>query len=215
MTSIRLAALAALLCSTATAQQMEQHDAHVHGVGALDIALEGAVLAMELRAPGADIVGFEHEAASEADRAAVSDALELLTDAAALFVPSEAAECTIVAASAELHGEEDDGHGDHEDHSDGDDHEDHDDGDDHEDHAEGEGHEDHAEGAEAEAGHTEFHADYEWNCAHPEKLTRLNLPYFNRFEAAEALEIRVISGKGSFGADVEREAAFLDLEGRI
>ena len=37
---------------------VSQMDAHVHGHGILNIAVEGQVVEMELEAPGADIVGF-------------------------------------------------------------------------------------------------------------------------------------------------------------
>jgi len=48
--------------------------AHEHGHSALNVAIEGGSVEMELIAPGADIVGFEHAATSEADKVAVEQA---------------------------------------------------------------------------------------------------------------------------------------------
>ena len=45
--------------------------AHAHGHGKVNIAIEGQRLSIELEAPGADIVGFEHEAKTAAEKAAV------------------------------------------------------------------------------------------------------------------------------------------------
>ena len=59
----------------AIADDTRQLSAHEHGVGSLDIAIDGDVIAMAFRAPGADIVGFEYKAESDEDRAAVDVAL--------------------------------------------------------------------------------------------------------------------------------------------
>jgi len=50
--------------------QQRQAGAHEHGRGTLNIALEGTRLSMELEAPGADIVGFEHRAKTKKQKAA-------------------------------------------------------------------------------------------------------------------------------------------------
>ena len=56
-----------------------------HGHGTVNIAVEGTDLWIELEAPGADIVGFEHEASSEEDKAAVARAEKQLSDPLTLF----------------------------------------------------------------------------------------------------------------------------------
>ena len=103
----------------AMAEEGRHADAHVHGVSVLQIAVEGASVAMELRAPGADIVGFEHAAQADADKDAVEAALTLLRDPVALF---GLAGCTAdeIEAHVDIEGEDHAGHG-HEDK-----HEDHD-----------------------------------------------------------------------------------------
>src|SRR5258708_3075099 len=45
-----------------------------HGRGHLNIAVEGNKVSMELEVPGADIVGFEHAAKTDREKAAVETA---------------------------------------------------------------------------------------------------------------------------------------------
>lgn len=88
-------------------------DAHVHGSGTLTIAVEDGRISMALEAPGADIVGFEHAAASADDRAAVDDAISDLARPLGLFVLPGAAGCSVIAANVELTGEAGDDHSEH------------------------------------------------------------------------------------------------------
>ena len=172
MKTYQIVALALLLPGVAIAEGGASHDAHEHGTSALDIAIEGAVVAMELRAPGADIVGFEYAPEGDNEKQALAEAAEKLGAPARLFVPNPEAGCDYVLSSVELEG--------------------------------------------SEGGvHFEFHASYEMACDRPELLKQLDLPYFEQFERAEEIDIRVISEKGSFGAEATRGAASLDLSGRI
>ncbi|PPR64895.1 MAG: hypothetical protein CFH10_00118 [Alphaproteobacteria bacterium MarineAlpha4_Bin2] len=77
------------------------HEAHEHGAANLSVLVDGKTLEIELHVPGADIVGFEHSAESDNDRAAVARALRTLRENAKLFSPSEAAGCQITEAHAE------------------------------------------------------------------------------------------------------------------
>ena len=195
-----LFALTAVVATPAFAQEARQLNAHEHGVGQLDIAFDGDQIAMELHAPGADIVGFEYGAESAEDRAAVDAAVAALAKPLDLFVLTEAAGCSIVNASAGLESEEE-----HDAHDD-----DHDD-----DHAADEGsHDDHAdEGHENEADHTEFHAEYLLTCADPSAVTNITFAYFDAFPNALEVEVQVISDTGATSFEVERDAPTLDLRG--
>ena len=48
--------------SAVAEEKHRQLGAHEHGHGNFNIAIEGKSVSMELEAPGADIVGFEHKA---------------------------------------------------------------------------------------------------------------------------------------------------------
>jgi flavin-binding protein dodecin len=95
--------------------------AHQHGSGALNIAIEGNKVAMEFEAPGADIVGFEHEAKTDAQKAAIAKATDTLKDALAVFTFPAEAQCKITQANVTLEGKQDakdkHGHGKGEAHS--------------------------------------------------------------------------------------------------
>jgi hypothetical protein len=206
MKLIPLLAATAITVTPAIAEEARQLDAHEHGVGQLNVAFEGTQIALELHAPGADIVGFEYMAESAEDRAVVDAAVALLAAPLDLFEMPDAAGCSVLQASAELESEE--GHDDHgEEHGDEhahDDHKDHD----HDEHAK-EGHDDH----EAEAGHTEFHAEYLLNCADPSAITEITFAYFDSFPNALEVEVQIISDAGATSFEVERDAPTLDLRG--
>jgi len=181
--------------SVAQAEDTRQLGAHEHGVGQLNIAIDAQQIAIELHAPGADIVGFEYAAQSSEDRAAVDDAVARLARPLDLFGFPEAAACGVVEARASLEIE-----GEHDDHKD--------DGHDHAAHK----HDDHDHGAAAqEAGHSEFHAEYVLTCADPAQATLVTFAYFDAFPNAQELEVQLITDRGATAAKVTKDAPVLDL----
>lgn len=197
----------ALFSVPAAAEEARHADAHVHGVSHLQIAVEGARVEMELRAPGADIVGFEHAAASDADKAAQEKALVRLRAPAALF---GLAGCTAVEVKAHVGAEgrehDEDAHDDHDD--------DHDD-DAHHDEHEAEGHEEdehdaHEDEGEA-ASHSEFHGIYALDCDAP--VTAVSLAaFFDAFPNAEEVEVEAITDSGARAAEATRAAPLIGLD---
>ena len=178
-----------LSATSSLAEETKQLDAHEHGVGQLNIAFSANIIAMELHAPGSDIVGFEYGAKTDADHAAIDTAIETLSDPSKLFVFPKVASCTVIEAKAKLESEDAD-HG----------HDDHDDDEDHDDHDE-------------EPGHTEFHAEYLLECGNLSAISEITFSYFEIFPNALELEIQVVSDKGATAFEVEREVAKLDLRG--
>ena len=159
-------ALAGAIALAAAASASERK-AHQHGVGELNLAVEGKAVEIELAAPGADIVGFEHEARTDAQKRAVSKAAKALRDGAALFVFPAAANCVLHEAEVESPLLEDrHGHKDH-------------------DHKHGDGDE-----------HAEFDAHYHFECAAPDRLTHIDTTYFKAFPNAQALSARVLTETG-------------------
>lgn len=198
--ALSLIALAAAL--PALAEDTRHVDAHEHGVGTLDIAVDGTTVAMTFEAPGADIVGFEYAAKSDADLAAVDLAIATLAAPLDLFVMPDAAGCTVVEALAELESEDA-----HDDHS-GEKHDDHA-HEEHDDHAHEEhGDDDHAD----EAGHTEFHAQYTLTCEQPNALTKIEFAYFDAFPGAQEVDVQIITASGAQAFEVARDAPVLELE---
>ena len=194
MKIVHLIAGIALSATPSLAEETTQLDAHEHGVGQLNIAFDENKVAMELHAPGADIVGFEYGAKSDADLAAIDAALQTLSNPLDLFLLPEAASCIVITAHAKLESEDSD-HDDHDEEG----HDDHDE----------EGHDDHDEAP----GHTEFHAEYLLECANLTEMSAITFSYFEIFPNALELEVQVISDKGATAFEIERDVAKLDLRG--
>ena len=69
--------------------------AHEHGVGRLNAALDGLTLELELDSPAMNLVGFEHVAATDADKAKVAATRARLEQPLALFSLPKAAGCVV------------------------------------------------------------------------------------------------------------------------
>lgn len=180
--------LTALLALPAWAEEKRQLDAHEHGHGSLNIAIEGNRIAMELIAPGSDVVGFEHEEKTKEQRVAIGKAKAALGEPLALFVLPTSAECRVTEAKVSLEAGAEDGH--HE-----------------KDHANKEAH------AHERETHSEFHGEYVLTCASPQALVGIDFKYFEMFPGAEELEVKLITDKGQSKFEVKRDKPHLDLKG--
>lgn len=193
-TAFPLAVLTALSFSTAATGETRQLGSHEHGVGTLDIAVEGQTVSMAFRAPGADIVGFEHKPVSNEELAAVAAAIDVLSQPFRLFALPEQAGCSVESAAADLSFDTDEEG--HDEHSKDDEHKSHD-----HDHAHDEKHD----------GHSEFEANYTLACATPAALEELRLTYFEQFPNAREVRVQIVSTAGSSRFDVTREAPSIRL----
>lgn len=205
--------VAALISSTFAAgaaadEKHKQLGAHEHGHGNFNMAIEGNKVTMELEAPGADIVGFEHKAKTKAQKAKVRDAKKMLKKIGNVVGLPEAAGCKVQKASVELHVEGGDDHGHSHDHKKK---AKHDHGHDHK-KKQKHGHDDHTD----ESSHSEFHAAYALTCKSPGKLVELTFPYFKNFKGAQALEVNVVGDKGQKQYQVKNDgSAKISLGGVI
>ena len=174
--------IAAMFAASLPAIAAEEHrelGPHEHGVGRLNIAIEGKRVSMELEVPGSDIVGFEHEASTAEQKAAVKKAKATLESALNVFKLSAEAKCKLAKADVKVQAE-----------------------DEHEHEAADAKH----EGEEEEGHHhSEFHAEYAIDCAAPEKLTGIDFKYFELFAGARKLDINLVSDKGQNHYEVSRE----------
>jgi len=169
-----------IVTSTATAQS-----AHVHGEGRVNIAIDGNRIFMALEIPGADIVGFEHEALSSDEKAAVARAIAQLGDPMQLLRFEADADCELRTANAATKGE-------HEEH-------------------EGEEHADHDQHEDEEA-HGTFVAEYEFECTNIDALGFIEFTYFSLFNNAHSLDIVLIDGNGQRRTEIDRANPVLRLK---
>ena len=194
--SIYYSLLISAMMSVAAAEETRQVDKHEHGVGELNIAVEGSAINLEFMIPGADIVGFEYEAKSDSDIALVNTALSKFQDFENIFTLSSSGNCNLVDAEIDIN--QGDEHEDEHDHEDEHEHEDEHDHDEHE-----------------EEAHNEFVAHYSFTCGNVKEIDRIDFPYFTTFPNSGELEIQFVSEVGSTSFEVEGDKPFIDLKGKI
>ncbi|MEM7294304.1 MAG: DUF2796 domain-containing protein, partial [Pseudomonadota bacterium] len=134
-TFYRRAALSLALFPYLALAAEREHSAHEHGHVLLQIVQEGEDLHVVMQSPAANIIGFEHEAKTDADKATLASAVKLLKKSNAMFTLDPAGECEPEKVSIEstlLEHDEHDEH-DHDEHDEHDEH-DHDEHDEHDEH---------------------------------------------------------------------------------
>jgi len=186
-----LLALPFALLPLAVAHAADEHDhehgslgAHEHGVGRLNAALDGQTLELELESPAMNLVGFEHAATTDADKAKVAAVRAQLEKPLALFNLPKAAGCVVAMQELEspLFSDKPDAD------------------DDHDADAKDEHHHD----------HSEIHAHYQFTCAAPGALKTLDLAtLFNTFPATQKIQVQLIGPSGQQGVEVTAKAAAL------
>ena len=157
--------------------------AHEHGRGTLNIALEGARLSMELEAPGADIVGFEHRAKTRQQKAAVEKAKKQLSAPQSLFQLPPSAGCVLLEAKVAIESE---------DHN-------------HATKKEPAGHD--------AGEHSAFNAQYAFDCKAPGNIKIIEFGYFRVFGGAQKLDINVVTAKAQTKFEATRAKPRIDLAG--
>ncbi|MGL4932766.1 MAG: ZrgA family zinc uptake protein, partial [Aeromonas sp.] len=75
MKAVTLLLAAAAFGAHANQDEHESHGAHEHGHGQLNLVVDGDQLMIELQAPAADLVGFEHAAKSDEEKAQYAKAV--------------------------------------------------------------------------------------------------------------------------------------------
>jgi hypothetical protein len=187
--AIALAAVAILATSAAAHEPRRELKAHEHGRASLKVAIEGDRLLLDLESPGANIVGFEHEARTDDERAAVAAALARLKEPLDLFVLPATAGCRVADAVVEMVTEDEA----------------------EEEHADAHGHDhDHA----SETRHNEYRAVYELACADTGALRSIGFAFFDVFPATEQIDVTVTGPDGQSAYRVERNAPRLEIAGQ-
>ncbi|MEB5229118.1 DUF2796 domain-containing protein [Pseudomonas aeruginosa] len=188
--------LLALVLLPFAAQAHDDHDhdhahgslgKHEHGVAQLNVALDGKTLELELDSPAMNLVGFEHAASTDADKAAVAKARAQLEKPLELFALPVTAGCSVASQElrSPLFGDKAPAHA----------------------HKEKAGHE-----HEHEHGHANIHAHYQLSCEKPEPLKLLTLAeFFKRFPATQKIQVQLIGPDGQKGADLAPASAELKL----
>lgn len=180
-------ALLPLAIAQASDHDHDEHgslDSHAHGVAQLNVVLDGQALELELESPAMNLVGFEHAAESDADKAKVAATRSQLQDPQALFGLG-AGDCSLSKTELESPLFEYEKHeGEHEDHHDHD----------------------------KDSGHSEIHSHYQLDCKKPGELKQLNLSeLFKRFPATTKIQVQLIGPNGQQGVELTPEQPSLSF----
>ncbi|MBZ6074048.1 MULTISPECIES: DUF2796 domain-containing protein [Aeromonas] len=178
----RLALMMAAVAFSAAAHHDDHanagHGAHEHGHGQLNLVLDGDQLMLELTAPAADLIGFEHAPRNDTEKARMDQALARLKSAEGLFVLTPAAGCTLTGQQVQAGHEEHDHDADDHDH----DH-DHDAADHHE-------------------GHADMGATYTFTCQQPAALKGIEASLFTLYPSLEKLTVQGLIPGGQVAGEL-------------
>ncbi len=208
LTRLSIALLTTLpALAPAGAQEHRGHGAHVHGLAALNVAVEGDEVHMELRSPAANMVGFEHPPASAAEHEAVRRAVHRLGDGEALFRLPAPAGCRLEDTRVDTPlSTTDDHHDGTEGAPAGEGHDHH--GHDHDGHHEEEARHQPKSGTDT---HTDITAVYRFRCERPARLAGLEVTLFEAFPATQRLRVQYITAEGQGAADLTAARPALDF----
>ncbi|WP_462054140.1 zinc uptake protein ZrgA [Vibrio cholerae] len=175
--------------------QHRQHEAHVHGQVELNIAQDGHDLLLEITAPGADVVGFEHAPQDDAQKQALEKALETLHHPEKLFVLTDKAQCEKreVLIKHTLGGEEyqhSHAYGEGEEHE----------------HQHGEGEHDHDEHQ-----HGSFTAQYQFHCEAVDQLKQIDTQWFQYFPSTEKIQANLLTEKQQSALQLNAKQTLIKL----
>ncbi|WP_257279797.1 DUF2796 domain-containing protein [Endozoicomonas sp. ISHI1] len=199
-----------VLSLTVSAADGEQRhvDAHVHGQGELNFAVEGSEVHLELTMPANDVLGFE-TVTTDKQRHQLHEALKKL-EAANLWSMTPAASCKLVSARAAT-SSADRQHDDHDEHVSHDHHDEHVSHDHHDEHASHDHHDEHAShdhhdehGHKGHSGHMDISATYVFECGNPGQLNIINTSIFEVFERSKSLSVQGFTQKGQTAAEMTK-----------
>lgn len=157
-----------------------QPGVHQHGVGALNLALDGHVLELELSGPADNFLGFEHMPTNESERQQAQRVLKTLREPGSLYILPAEAGC--VAESADIHSAlleavQTQASGNDSPHE-------------------------HEHEHEQSETHQDIAAHYRFRCDNPDALDRIELALFSVFPNTEKLLIQSVGTRGQQGGEV-------------
>jgi Protein of unknown function (DUF2796) len=167
------------------AAEKRHHDAHVHGVAEINIAVDGAKATVEFRAPAESLMGFEHEAKSESDKKKRDAALEQLRmkrDQMVLFDPKLGCKSsemkTLVVEEKTTRAEEQPGKD---------------------------------KDQKKSAEHREVHGAFSVACDKPLAGSRVKFGVYKAFRDIQEIKVQVLSDSGQSGATIKKDKGDVKL----
>jgi hypothetical protein len=175
---------AALVIWTSTASGASKR-AHVHGVGNINIVVEGKQATVEFLAPAEGLYGFEHQARTKAEQDKRDAALARLQENISTMVVFEADRgCQFAMQKIAVEEDVED------------------------DHEPGKG----LEKAQTKSGeHSEVHAEFRVTCAKPLAGSQVRFGVSKIFPTIKTVHVQVLSDARQIGAEVQSDKGSLKL----
>jgi len=189
----RLLAGMALAWPVPGVAESAHHSAHVHGVAELTVALEGRKLEIVFTSPAVSVVGFEHQAESQDEMEAVTEAKTKLSQASELFTFT-GTQCDLqdsaVDVSAVLSGSaaERTAHSDHEAHT------------------------TEADSHDNAVMHSDISASYDYECAESGKLESIRVGSDGLPFGIEKINVMWVSDRGQGATELNAGKPTIDFE---
>nr|WP_082957053.1 MULTISPECIES: DUF2796 domain-containing protein [unclassified Vibrio] len=217
-------ALAVTSVSSHAEENFRQHGAHVHGSVEFNIAQDGNDLLVEILAPGADVLGFEHIPTNKKQQKVLDTAMAHLNSADSILTLSADAGCTLASKDVthKLSGDEHEDHdhdkhehhdhADHKDHHDSHDHDKHDhdkhDHADHKDHHDDHDHDKHDHDKhehEHHDGHGAFNIAYQYQCKDISKLSQIDTNWFELFTGTHVVHVNLLTDTAQLASELAKD----------
>ncbi|MGD9247827.1 MAG: DUF2796 domain-containing protein, partial [Desulfobacteraceae bacterium] len=175
----------ALTTAEAQAEEVRHHQAHVHGIAHMNVAIEGDTVHIEFSSPAANIVGFEHHPETAEQKKAIEASIEKLKAGDKLFKLSPKAQGKLTksvvdtdiinASHPESHAEHSDEHDKH--------------------HKSDKKHGKEEHHTNEHESHSDYKAEYRFVCKRPEKLAQIEVLLFDIFPGIEHIEVQILTEK--------------------
>ncbi|WP_429886335.1 DUF2796 domain-containing protein [Geoalkalibacter halelectricus] len=191
MTRLLVFLLALIFVLPLTAAAHPTHGVHEHGVADLRVAVDGEDVLIEMESPLDNLVGFEHRPRTDAQRAALEEAMARLARFEQLFGLPAAAACAVKEHRLQSPwptetAKHDHGHEKKSVHS----------------HSHGHAHDD---------GHADVSLSYLLKCANPEALTELEVRWFEVFPRTERIRAESATPRGQGSVTLRKDHPRLPL----
>lgn len=171
----------------------EQHGAHEHGKGKLDIAIDGNVINMEFESPSISIYGFEHEPKNEAQTKERDKAVNSLrSDISKILTFDSKLGCKVELSKVEPFVKEDH---DHEEANGG----------------PQKGHATIKAKEEHHGEHGELHAQFIAKCQANPSGSMLSIDFWKTFPKLQTIEVQVVGEKTQKGGTITKSKNSIKL----
>ena len=162
------------------------HKAHSHGHGKLFLATSENGFEVEIKLPGVDIVGFEHQPHSKEEKRKVQSAVEFFKNSKSNVVLSQASGCSPegeakVKTSLAENRKHNHGH-------------------------------QHQKSKSHKSEHAEFQISYKFKCSKIVELKFLKLLIFEKYSRLESIKAEAVTETGQFSATLSRSSSLFLLD---